>query len=270
MKRLEDFSNYFQPLVLEELRRRLGGLGEIFDICSYTFSTGGKFFRPFLLSEVAAFLNKDVDFNKIFPFCLAIELIHNYSLIHDDLPSMDNADYRRGHLTVHKKFGEAEAVLAGDMLLTIAFEVLSEGKDFEERKIIKIIKKVAQYSSYRYLITGQYLDIWLQKGKVEKNVDNIRLINFYKTAGLILLSVEIPIILFDPSYSIKFSLIKYGYFLGLLFQITDDILDNDGLAKVMSVDELKNLASSIFMKIGRLSLDERLLSIAEYIYRRDK
>lgn len=270
MKRLEEFSIYFKPLVLNELRRKLGGLGEIFDICNYMFLTGGKFFRPFLLSEVAAFLNKDIDFNKIFPFCLAIELIHNYSLIHDDLPSMDNADYRRGYLTVHKKFGEAEAVLAGDMLLTLAFEVLSECKAFEGKKIIKIIKKVSQYSSYRYLITGQYLDIWFQKGKIEENIENIRLINFYKTAGLILLSVEIPIILFDPPYSTKFSLIKYGYFLGLLFQITDDIMDNDGLAKFMSIDELKDLASFIFMKIVRLGLDERLLSIAEYIYKRDR
>ncbi|MFN3477870.1 MAG: polyprenyl synthetase family protein, partial [bacterium] len=131
-------------------------------------------------------------------------------------------------------------------------------------------KKMSQYSSYRYLITGQYYDIWLQKGLLPKTLQNIKITNFYKTSGLILLSLEIPIILLNPPYGIKYDLIKYGYFLGLLFQITDDILDNDGLAEVLSVQELKNLAKVNYEKIVNLPLNQDLKEIAKFVYTREK
>ncbi|MFN3995401.1 MAG: polyprenyl synthetase family protein, partial [bacterium] len=183
---------------------------------------------------------------------------------------MDNADFRRGYPTVHRKFGEAEAVLAGDMLLTLAFEFVSSNKNFDSQNILAVIKKISQYSSYRYLITGQYYDIWLQKGLLPKTLQNIKITNFYKTAGLVLLSVEIPIILLNSPYWVKYNLVKYGYFLGLLFQITDDMLDNDGLAEVLSLQELKNLAKVNYEKIVNLPLNKDLKEIAKFVYTREK
>ncbi|MEM3393459.1 MAG: polyprenyl synthetase family protein [Candidatus Methanomethylicia archaeon] len=183
MKDWEKFNSFFKPYCIESLRKKLRGLPQIYQICVYPFTTGGKFFRSYLLYKTSQFLIKKINVNKdlsyFLPFALALELIHNYSLIHDDLPSMDNADFRRGYPSVHKKFGEAEAILAGDMLLTLAFEFISEQKYFEPQKILAVIKKVAQYSSYKYLITGQYLDIWMQRNILDKSLENIKLINLY-------------------------------------------------------------------------------------------
>ncbi|MCS7243832.1 MAG: polyprenyl synthetase family protein [Candidatus Calescibacterium sp.] len=267
MKEWEEFNIFFRYYCIDSLKKKLKGLGSIYDVCVYMFQLSGKFLRPFLLYKVAEFINPSKR-DCVLPFALSLELIHNYSLIHDDLPCMDNADFRRGYPTVHKKFGEAEAVLAGDMLLSLAFEYASESRDFEPNKILRVIKKISQYSSYRYLITGQFFDIWIQNGKMEKNVENIKITNFYKTAGLILLSVEIPIILLDPVYTVKYNLIKYGYFLGLLFQLTDDILDNDGLAFVLDRAELKKVIDRLYGKLNSLNVSEELLNIANVIYNR--
>lgn len=270
MRYWEEFNVSFRNYCIDQISRRLSGLPQIYKICVYPFEIGGKFFRPFLLYNVAKFINPSVESDKlmIFPFAFSLELIHNYSLIHDDLPCMDNEDYRRGAPTIHKKFGEAEAVLAGDMLLTLAFEFLSINQNFESRKLIKIIKKVSQYSSYRYLITGQFLDIWFQKSKIENNLDNIKWINFYKTAGLILLAVEIPIILFEPIYKVKYDLVRYGYLLGLLFQITDDIIDNDGISLFIQKDKLLETSRLIYEKITKIHLDLDLMAIADFVYNR--
>lgn len=274
MKDWEIFNSNFKNFCIENLKLKLGGITKIYEICVYPFTTGGKFFRPYLLYKVSEFLlgktSSNVDLKNFLPFALAIELIHNYSLIHDDLPSMDNSDLRRGYPTVHKKFGEAEAILAGDMLLTLAFEFISSNRNFDPQKILAVIRKVSQYSSYRYLVTGQYYDIWLQKGLLPKNLQNVRITNFYKTAGLILLAVEIPIILLNPFYSVKYDLIKYGYFLGLLFQITDDMLDNDGLAQILDLEELKKLAQKFYEKTVNLNINQDLKDIAKFVYTRKK
>ncbi|MEN3014929.1 MAG: polyprenyl synthetase family protein [bacterium] len=267
MHQWQEFNQSFKKYCIETLKNKLSGLDKIYEICVYPFEVSGKFFRPFLLYKTAEFIDSNKT-ESMLPFCLALELIHNYSLIHDDLPCMDNADFRRGFPTVHKKFGEAEAVLAGDMLLTLAFEIISSCSGFQPEKIVKVIKKVSQYSSYRYLITGQYLDLWFQKGIVQKNLENIKLINFYKTSGLIMLAVEIPIILLDPLYSIKFKLVKYGYWLGILFQVTDDILDNDGIVEIVSIEEARDIASKIYNKIRSLELSQDLLEIANFVYSR--
>ncbi len=269
----EEFNKFFKSFCIQNLEKKLSNNPEIYEICVYPFTTGGKFFRSFLLYQTADFiiqkLSKDVKLESFLPLAFSIELIHNYSLIHDDLPSMDNSDYRRGYPTVHKKFGEAEAVLAGDMLLTLAFEYIANSK-FEPEKLIRVLKKVSQYSSYRYLITGQFLDIWMQKGRLIKNLENIKIINFYKTSGLILLSVEIPVILLNPPYEIKYNLVRYGYFLGSLFQITDDILDYDGLYEVLNIKDLKNLAKNIYEKIMKIPVNQDLKDIANFVYNRNK
>lgn len=267
MKELQEFNQFFKEYSITSLKKRLGGVKDIFEICSYVFEVGGKFFRPFLLYKVAEYIDYSRR-DKVLPFCLALELIHNYSLIHDDLPCMDNADFRRGVPTVHKKFGEAEAVLAGDMLLTLAFDFVSDCKDFEPQRILRAIKKMSQYSSYRYLITGQFFDIWIQKNRMERNEQSIKITNMYKTSGLILLAVEIPIILFQPIYSIAYKLVRYGYLLGLLFQATDDFMDNDGLAMVLGKEELRDLIDKLYNRISKIELNESLKDIARFVYDR--
>jgi len=267
----ENFNNFFKDYCLSNLKKKLHFSKKIYEICSYMFQINGKFFRPYLMLKTTEFLNQDKEI--ILPFAFSVELIHNYSLIHDDLPSMDNEEQRRGFPTLHKKFGEAEAILAGDMLLTLAFEVITNNKNhreipFFENKLIQITKKISQYSSYRYLVTGQFLDIWLQKKLIDSNLENIKWINFYKTAGLILLSIEIPIILFDPPYKIKYTLIKYGYYLSTLFQLTDDILDKDGLCNFLDEKYLRNHVEELTNKIKKLEISEELKDIAEFLHKR--
>jgi geranylgeranyl diphosphate synthase type II len=222
------FNSLFKDYIQVELKRLLKSkkvlyYDELIEGVLYPLINSGKFFRPYLLYQVANFiisnsgLKLSTHLDDFLPFALSVELIHNYSLVHDDLPAMDNSDYRRGIPTVHKRYGEAEAILIGDLLLTLAFQVLTDPKNiksFNSDKLIKVINELTYYVGQDFLIIGQYLDIKYQKKLIPANLENIKLINYYKTAGLILLSIKIPLILLNPEYSIKYSLIKYGFNLG--------------------------------------------------------
>lgn len=279
-----EFNNFFKEYVEIQVKRLLNKKNvafyeELVEGVLYPLVNSGKFFRPYLLYQTANFVlrNSRLKFNNnlddFLPFALAIELVHNYSLVHDDLPAMDNASYRRGILTVHKKYGEAEAILIGDLLLTIAFQILTDYKklrSFDYANIIKLINRFSYYIGQDFLITGQYLDIKYQKKLILNTFENIKLINYYKTAGLILLAIEIPLVLLNPEYSIKYSLIKYGFNLGYLFQYTDDYLDKDGIYNLLPKNELKKLIDFHYLKalnsIKNFNYSQDLQDILDFIY----
>jgi geranylgeranyl diphosphate synthase type II len=194
----------------------------------YSLFAGGKRLRPILV--IASF---DVVGGKksawLLPVASAMELIHTYSLIHDDLPAMDNDDYRRGKPTSHKVFGEAIAILAGDALLTLAFGLVTHRK-FPRKKIsdqlIRIVHEVAWGAGFGGMISGQAADI-LSEGK-EVDQSTLEYIHRHKTAALIRTSVRIGAILGGATKSQLSALSHYGEDIGLAFQIMDDVLDVEG------------------------------------------
>ena len=154
-------------------------------------------------------------------------MIHSYSLVHDDLPALDNDDYRRGKLTTHKKFGEAEGILIGDALLTHAFNVLTEkNRGVSAEKIVEIVKLTSSYAGINGMIGGQMIDIESEGKKI--SLETLKYIHKNKTGKLLRLPVEIACILGDVSKDIREKLEEYADLIGLAFQIKDDILDIEG------------------------------------------
>ncbi len=192
----------------------------------YSVFAGGKRLRPglILVTAKACGLNEDV---ALTPAC-ALEFIHTYSLIHDDLPAMDNDDYRRGKLTNHKVFGDAQAVLAGDALLTLAFEVLTLGELPDAIKV-RLISELAFASGAFGMVGGQAADI-MQEGRTVSKRD-VEYIHRHKTGALLRASVRMGAICADASKELLQALTTYAEAIGLAFQIADDILDVIGDAE---------------------------------------
>ena len=191
----------------------------------YSVLNGGKRLRPILLLMVLELFDKKIDLGL--PIAVAIEMIHSYSLVHDDLPALDNDDYRRGKLTTHKKFGEAEAILIGDALLTHSFSVITdETKGVASDKLVKIIGMVSRYAGINGMIGGQTVDIESEKKKV--SLETLKYIHENKTGKLIKLPMEIGAIISEATEEEYKALENYADGIGLAFQIKDDILDIEG------------------------------------------
>ena len=209
----------------------------------YALFPGGKRIRPIL--AIAAYEAVGGGGNGILPFACALELIHTYSLIHDDLPALDNDDYRRGRPTTHKVFGEAMAILAGDALLTEAFHLMSkEGLEggVDPRDAIEAIKEISRAAGSSGMIAGQVVDIESEGKKVELPI--LEFIHTHKTGSLILVCVRAGGRLGRARDAEMDALTKYGKAIGLAFQITDDILDVEGSRALMGrtpgVDSARN------------------------------
>ncbi|MCS7228265.1 MAG: polyprenyl synthetase family protein, partial [Endomicrobia bacterium] len=249
-------------------------------IIHYSLFPGGKRIRPLLMFATGEMLNVDIQ-KLLYPAC-SIELIHNYSLIHDDLPSMDNDDYRRGKLTVHKKFGEANAILTGDGLLTLAFELLADWK-IETDVIIKVLKLVSSSAGFSGLVKGQMMDLDTRKMINHKNK---RLIKSYlrnltldKTAKLIQICITIPAIVKNIQSDMLKIISDIGTKIGLLFQITDDLIDyNSGqdvenlsypiiYGKYETQKILENLYKEIINKIQRYFFKNKHEYLSYLIYK---
>ncbi|MGL5000386.1 MAG: polyprenyl synthetase family protein [Cetobacterium sp.] len=191
----------------------------------YSILNGGKRLRPILLLMVLELYGKKLELG--IPTAVAIEFIHSYSLVHDDLPALDNDEYRRGKLTTHKKFGEAEAILIGDALLTHSFSIVTdETKEVSFEKLVKIIGMISRYSGINGMIGGQMIDIESEKKTVD--IETLEYIHKNKTGKLLKLPVEIGAIISDATKEEFEALTKYSEALGLAFQIKDDILDIEG------------------------------------------
>lgn len=190
----------------------------------YSINAGGKRVRPLLmLAAIQSYRNiEESDYGA----ACAIEMVHTYSLIHDDLPSMDDDDYRRGKLTNHKVFGEAFAVLAGDALLTKAFEMISALDEVEDRDKILLIKELSKASGAEGMVGGQAADLD-GEGK-DLTLEELEYIHHHKTGDLLSFSVVAGGILGKASASDMESIREFSKELGLVFQIKDDILDIEG------------------------------------------
>jgi geranylgeranyl diphosphate synthase, type II len=198
----------------------------------YSLFAGGKRVRPILCLAAADVLN---DFHElVLPVACAFEMVHTYSLIHDDLPAMDNDDFRRGRLTNHKVFGEAMAILAGDALLTEAFSLIASagaGAPIAADKLMRVIGIIARASGYRGMVGGQVIDLESESRDVD--LATVEYMHIRKTGALISASLEAGAVLGGGEDHQIDALIRYGHHLGLAFQITDDLLDVEGDAQVM-------------------------------------
>ncbi|MCB0323768.1 MAG: polyprenyl synthetase family protein [Bdellovibrionales bacterium] len=214
---------------IEEECAEREGVSLLDDVAGYCLSAGGKRFRPVAALAAGDLVGVSVEWLK--PICLALEYIHTFSLIHDDLPALDNDDVRRGRPTAHRQFGEGPALLAGDLLFTEAFKILAD-MDVPPSARIKLVELVAGAS--RDLCHGQMLDI-SASARQGATLADVKLRHQKKTGALIEASVLAPTCLLGEEELRRFqpSLEKYARHLGLLFQIVDDILDRIGTEEEM-------------------------------------
>jgi len=222
---LKEKTDFFET----ELKRELKELSYPETIAKgmeYATLNGGKRLRPFLLFATLELLNENI--KKGVKSAIALEMIHSYSLVHDDLPALDNDDYRRGKLTTHKVFGEAEGILIGDSLLTYAFYVLSQ-KNLEllsSEQIVNIISKTSEYAGINGMIGGQMIDIESENKKI--GLETLKYIHSHKTGKLIKLPIEIACIIANVEKDKREVLEEYADLIGIAFQVKDDILDVEG------------------------------------------
>jgi len=217
----------------------------------YSLFAGGKRLRPILSLAVTESLGADPEI--ALPLAAAIEMIHTYSLIHDDLPSMDNDDFRRGKPTNHRVFGEAIAILAGDALLTSAMELLANGS-YEPAVRCRLIAMLASAAGTRGMIGGQVMDI----GSETKILDRVDLEKLHgmKTAALIGFAAVGPAVLLQSGEEAERALSQYGQLIGLAFQIVDDILDVEGKTEILGKTAGKDQSSRKATYPSLLGLEE--------------
>jgi geranylgeranyl diphosphate synthase, type II len=204
----------------------------------YSVFAGGKRIRPILCIEAARIFEHDVS-AALHPGC-AIEFIHTYSLIHDDLPALDNDDLRRGKPTCHKQFGEAAAILAGDALLTLAFETLATAPVSTDRRVAMIGEIAGAAGTVNGMVGGQVADLEAEGKQV--NPEMLEYIHRSKTAALIRASVTAGALSAGASGEDTQRLRRFGEAIGLLFQVTDDILDLEESSAVLGKTAGKDIA----------------------------
>lgn len=222
---LEVYLKQQQSLVEEALERSLpiAKPEKIYEAMRYSLLAGGKRLRPILCLTTCELMGGTLE--MAMPTACALEMIHTMSLIHDDLPAMDNDDYRRGKLTNHKVYGEDIAILAGDGLLAYAFEyVATQTRNVPPQRIIEVIARLGHTVGAAGLVGGQVLDLE-SEGKADISVDTLTFIHTHKTGALLETSVVSGAILAGAPEADVQRLSKYAQNIGLAFQIIDDILD---------------------------------------------
>lgn len=255
----------------------------------YSLFAGGKRLRPILcLAAAEACGGKTRD---ALPFAAAMECIHTYSLVHDDLPAMDNDDFRRGRPTCHKVFGDGIAVLAGDALLTIAFEIVARAKPTRRYAMSEIVRELAVAAGSRKLIAGQVADLEAEGKPADSRL--VRFIHENKTAALLTTSVRLGAMSANADAKKLQAITEFGRSLGLAFQIIDDVLDVTQTSEKLGKSAGKDLAAKKAtypavigleksrreaQRLTRKSADaltlfgrdgERLASLAAYLLQRD-
>lgn len=223
------------PQALPEQAIDSGGL--VVDAARYSLLAGGKRVRPILTLATAELLGLDI--SAVMPFALAIEMIHTYSLIHDDLPCMDDDDLRRGRPTCHKVYGEATAVLAGDTLLNSAYEVMLSAADPAVPQTIYAAQLIARSAGSRGMIGGQALDLAAEKNQIDG--DSLKRLHQMKTGALLSAPVLTAAVMARAEPEIYSRLEQFSAAIGLAFQIQDDILDvtanSEQMGKTTGKDE---------------------------------
>ncbi len=283
--------NNVEILLNEYMPKEEGYQKTIFEAMNYSLSAGGKRLRPILTLEACKLVGGNE--KDAIPFAAAIEMIHTYSLIHDDLPALDNDDLRRGRKTNHKVYGEAMAILAGDGLLNYAYEIMlkeSIRKD-DSNKYLKAINEIAKASGIYGMIGGQVVDIESEGKSI--SMDKLDFIHMNKTAAIIIGCMRAGAIIGGASEIQLENITKYAKNIGLSFQIVDDILDVVGdeakLGKkvgsdidnekstcpsLIGLDKSKEIAKNLIeeakLSISNIDKDSEFLnSLADYIVDRE-
>lgn len=234
--KLNEKTKYVEEKIYGFLPKEEGKQKIILEAMNYSVKAGGKRLRPLLMLETARMFDENTDEKKldiVLPFMAAIEMIHTYSLVHDDLPAMDNDEFRRGKKTTHAKYGEDLGILAGDGLLNMAYEVMSEGilqaeNPYNASKAFNIIaKKAGVYG----MVGGQTVDI-INEGR-EMDLDTIMYIHNLKTAALIEASMMAGAVLGGAVNREIETIEKIAQNVGIAFQIQDDILDVTSTTEVL-------------------------------------
>ena len=216
----------------------------------YSLMAGGKRLRPILVIATYKLFKENIE--ECMPYAVAIEMVHNFSLIHDDLPAMDNDDYRRGKLTNHKVFGEALAILAGDALLTMAFEIIATDKNVDAETKVKIITEMSKAAGAEGMVGGQVIDMQSENKKID--IQTLKQMHAAKTGALFCAAIRSGAILAGADEKQLANLTEYARQFGLAFQITDDILDVVGdektIGKPVGSDEKNH--KSTYVTLGSL------------------
>ncbi|MCD6167698.1 MAG: polyprenyl synthetase family protein [Caldisericia bacterium] len=273
-----EFLKQKKKIVDEELDRILERIktSPIYPAISYSIKSGGKRLRPVLLMASYSSFSEENE-KKTLPFAVGIELIHTYSLIHDDLPAMDNADTRRGKPSLHKVFGEDLAILSGDALLTLAFEVMSSVDTIKPELTLKCINEVAKNAGIEGMVGGQVMDVMTSPDETDEEL--IYYIHSKKTGALIKTALKIGVILAERGEKEISVIEKFGEKVGLSYQILDDIEDarkgtedEDRLTfpKMFGIEKSKEIASNLLNEaqdvLKELSLKNNILfSFVEYL-----
>ena len=266
---LREYLEEKKKVVENSLRELLGNYRgkypeKLAEAMEYAVMNGGKRIRPILMYMICDLFEKIncESYDKIKEIAAALEFIHCYSLVHDDLPAMDNDDYRRGKLTVHKKYNEAIGVLVGDALLTEAFGIIANSKSLGDKNKIEIISRLSEYAGFFGMVGGQFADIESEHKKVE--IDTLKYIHAHKTGKLLIAAIELPMIALNIENEKYQKMVEYSKLLGIAFQIKDDILDIQGDfeeigKKSNDVENEKTTYPSIF------GLDESKRLLQEYL-----
>ena len=233
------------------------------DAMRYSLLSKSKRVRPLLVLATASLQNKDL--TPFYPLAAAIECIHTYSLIHDDLPAMDDDDLRRGQPTSHIKYDEATAILAGDCLNTIAYQLISDdlAQHFDSEKIVAVIQQMSRLTGQQGLIGGQMIDI--QASSKTLSLEKLRLMHSLKTGALITLSITLPSLLIGFSTHDHLLLEQFSKHVGIMFQIQDDILDYTSSADVLGKTPQKDVSQDKGTYVSILGMDGAKDALAEEI-----
>ena len=226
----------------------------LFEAMRYSLLAGGKRIRPVLVLEFCRLCGGD--WQKALPFAAAIEMVHTYSLIHDDLPCMDNDDYRRGRLTNHKVFGEAEAILAGDALLTAAFDTAAHADASAEARV-HAIGILASCAGEKGMVGGQILDMEGEKKQLDGQ--GVQDIHSRKTGALIAAACCMGVAAASGTKEQMDAANRYAQSLGLAFQIRDDMLDVIGTAEEMGKGVGTDGSKNTFVRLYGLNQCEELV-----------
>ena len=222
---LNEFSTSIEKQLISLLPDGQGMEQDVLDAMHYALLAGGKRLRPFLVMQSSSLFNMDK--KSAYRVAAAVECVHTYSLIHDDLPAMDDDDMRRGQPSVHKKFDEATAILAGDALLTLAFEILADKKTHVDGDVrCELISSLSKAIGALGMVGGQMIDLKAENQSL--NQTQINRMQHMKTGALIVFSCEAGAILAKVDGEERDVLCDYANDIGLAFQVVDDLLDVEG------------------------------------------
>ena len=288
MEKMNEYIRIVNDAVVEMLPSADEGQNDVVRAMRYSLANGGKRLRPIFTLEFCRMCGGDMD--KALPLACAVEYIHTYSLIHDDLPCMDDDDMRRGNPSCHKMYGEATALLAGDALLTHAFELVSNA-DLDGEAVAQAVSLLAQNAGVGGMIGGQVLDLKYENSN--PSLSDVLTVYKLKTGALIAASCIMGCIAAGASDEQIQAASKYAYYLGIAFQIKDDLLDIYGdeakLGKPIgsdkeqdkstyvsltsakrAEDDVENLTTSAINELKKFNNNEFLIELSRFLITRDK